>query len=244
MKEIDTDGNGRVDLKEFLEFADKAEKQQRNSNSSTDTEIPTMTIIGRVKAGVNMKAVNLNHLFQQYGGGGHAKAASCTVRLGDESEAIGILQGLVDEMIETSLNEQPTVGDFMTSPVLSAKPTMTEKQVEDLFSLYDVRALPVVDENNEVIGLVTYKEVAAAKQRLYNKIQKRMRQEAKRAANTEKNPSENNNNNNDNDESSAKKNERKLGSPLKAWMKDKVLIIESSMTMAEAESYLLENDGE
>jgi Mg/Co/Ni transporter MgtE len=40
---------------------------------------------------------------------------------------------------------------------------MMEKQVEDFFTRYDVRALPVVDDNNGVIGLVTYKEVAAVK---------------------------------------------------------------------------------
>lgn len=45
---------------------------------------------------------------------------------------------------------------------------MTERQVEDLFTRYDVRALPVVDDNNEVIGLVTYKEVASAKVRKAN----------------------------------------------------------------------------
>eukprot|EP00957_Ditylum_brightwellii_P107811 8224356-Ditylum_brightwellii.AAC.1 len=111
-----------------------------------------------------MKDVNLNRLFQKFGGGGHAKAASATARLSDENEASTLLQGLVDELIDTSLLKQPTVGDFMTAPVLSAKPTMNEKQVEDLFTRYDVRALPVVDDNNDVIGLVTYKEVAAAKQ--------------------------------------------------------------------------------
>lgn len=141
----------------------------------------TMTIIGRVKAGVNVRNVNLNTLFQQYNGGGHPKAASCTAKLEDESEAKEVLQGLVDEVIDSSLEQQLTVGDFMQSPVLSAKPTMTEKQVEDLFIRYDVRALPVVDDDNQVIGLVSYKEVAAAKMRLINKQEKRIRQMEKMA---------------------------------------------------------------
>jgi Mg/Co/Ni transporter MgtE len=54
----------------------------------------------------------------------------------------------------------------MTSPVLSVKPDMTEKQVEDLFTGYDVQALPVVNEDNDMSGLVTYKEVAATEQRI------------------------------------------------------------------------------
>jgi tRNA nucleotidyltransferase (CCA-adding enzyme) len=65
-----------------------------------------------------MKDVNLNELFQQYGGGGHAKAASCTIKLDDEADAGPKLQSLVDELIETSLTHQQTVQDFMTSPVL------------------------------------------------------------------------------------------------------------------------------
>lgn len=123
----------------------------------------------------------------------------------------------------------------------SAKPTMNEKQVEDLFVRYDVRALPVVDENNNVIGLVTYKEVAAAKQRLWNKEQKRIRQEAEAASS--KKSGKKQKLADDNDESSDdKKNNRKLGSALKGWMKQHVQTVEASMTMAEVEAILLEND--
>jgi len=239
MSQIDMDGDGRVDFEEFVTFSSKVEKAQKEEDHRTGRRASTMIIIGRVKAGINVKAVNLNRLFQQFGGGGHAKAASATVRLEDESEAGEILQGLVDELIETSLLEQPTVGDFMTAPVLSAKPTMTEKQVEDLFSRYDVRALPVVDDNNEVVGLVTYKEVAAAKQRLWNKEQKRLTREAtETAANSAKG-----NKIDASADAERVRKERKVGSPLSGWMKQHVRIVEASMTMAEVENVLLENDG-
>lgn len=221
----------------FVTFADQAEEIQKEQEQRTGKKPMTMIVIGRVKAGINMKYVNLNTLFQQFGGGGHAKAASCTVRLEDDSKAESILQGIVDELIETGLTQQPTVGDFMTSPVLSATPCMTEKQVEDLFVRYDVRALPVVDESNDVVGLVTYKEVAAAKQRLWNKEQKRIRQQAERVAkNTKKKSSQ------ERKESNKGGKERKLGSALKGWMKQHVKIVETSMTMAEVEQILLDND--
>ncbi len=245
MEIMDTDGDGRIDFDEFVAFSEKAEEMQKEQEKRTGRKATTMIVIGRVKAGVNMKDVNLNNLFQQYGGGGHAKAASCTIKLGDESEAGETLQGLVDELIETSLMQQQTVGDFMTSPVLSAKPTMNEKQVEDLFIRYDVRALPVVDDNNDVIGLVTYKEVAAAKQRLWNKEQKKIRQEAQAAAKNDspdgkgkkrqKGPQ--------NEEFLKKQRDRqKLGSALKGWMKQHVQTVEAGRTMAEVEAVLLEND--
>jgi nanoRNase/pAp phosphatase (c-di-AMP/oligoRNAs hydrolase) len=242
MNAMDTDGNGEIDFEEFVAFAKNPKNMMQSTDTDTDTDTDsttkkpstTLIIIGRVKAGVNMKSVKLGKLLEKFGGGGHAKAASATVRLNDESEAAGILSGLIDELIETSLQEQPTVGDFMTAPVLSVRPDMTEKQVEDFFTRYDVRALPVVDDNNDVIGLVTYKEVAAAKQRMWNKDQKRLRQAAQaKEAGREPMSAE---------QLAVADERRKRGSTVKAWMKQHVKTVESSMTMAEVEAVLLEND--
>jgi nanoRNase/pAp phosphatase (c-di-AMP/oligoRNAs hydrolase) len=228
LERYDMDRDGRIDFDEFVAFAKDAQDWQEEEDKHRRP--CSLIIIGRAKAGVTLKDVRLHRLLEKYGGGGHAKAASTTVRLNDESEAEGILQNLVDELIETSLTKQPCVGDFMTAPVLSAKPHMTEKQVEDLFTRHDVRALPVVDDRNDVIGLVTYKEVAAAKQRLFNKEVKRQKQADARA---EKGVTE---------EEQIASAERKLGSALKGWMKQHVTVIPASMTMAEVEAVLLEND--
>lgn len=120
----------------------------------------------------------------------------------------------------------------MTTPVLSVRPHMTEKQVEDLFTRYDVRALPVVDDNNDVIGLVSYQLVAAAKQRLWNKEQKRLRQEhSAKEKGIELPPV---------DEKVAA--ERSKGTTVKGWMLQHVQTVEVSKTMAEVEIILLEND--
>lgn len=236
MASIDTNNDGRIEFQEFLAFAEDSEKIQKDQDKITGRRASTMIIIGRVRAGTNTKDINLNALFQQFGGGGHAKAASATVRLGDESGAGGILQGIVDEMIAKSLVKQPTVGDIMTSPVLSAKPTMTEKNVEDLFIRYDVRALPVVDEDNNVIGLVSYKEVAAAKQRLWNKEQKRIRKEAERAASDAASEGTKH------EDDEKKRNARLRGSALKGWMLQHVQTVDASKTMAEVEAVLLDAD--
>lgn len=237
MSSIDTDGDGRIDFDEFVNFSERISEMQANERGRKPS---TMIVIGRVKAGINMKNINLNHIFHEFGGGGHAKAASCTVRLDDEADAEQILQRMVDDLIDDGLTEQLTVGDFMTSPVLSAKPDMTEKQVEDLFIRYDVRALPVVDDRNEVIGLVTYKEVAAAKQRLWNKEQKKMRQQGKNIEKISKGRDEKGDK--EDEDANEKTKERKLGSPLKGWMKQKIQTVEDSMTMAEVEALLLETD--
>jgi len=83
-----------------------------------------------------------------------------------------------------------------------------------------------------VIGLVTYKEVAAAKQRLWNKEQKRLRQEQRAAEKGDETPPV--------DPKIAK--ERKAGTTVKGWMLQHVQLVEASKTMAEVESILLEND--
>jgi hypothetical protein len=51
-------------------------------------------------------------MLERFGGGGHVKAASATVRLNKEEEAEGIMQDLVDELIETSLQEQVSVSEL------------------------------------------------------------------------------------------------------------------------------------
>ena len=112
---------------------------------------------------------------------------------------------------------------------------MNEKQVEDLFNRYDVRALPVVDDDNNVVGLVSYQLVAAAKQRLLNKEQKRFRKEQEAAAKgiTQVPISE----------SDTKLiSDRKMGAAVKGWMLQHVQTVDASMTMAQVESVLLEND--
>ena len=295
MEDMDTDGDGRIDFEEFVTFAEKGRLERNdfssnrpnnngddtdsdennvngsnnsngNNNNNNNNKATTMIIIGRVRAGVNTKAVKLNKLFEPLGGGGHPKAASATLRLGHESEARDVLQGVVNELIETSLQQQPTVGDFMTAPVLSVQPHMTEKQVEDLFTRYDVRALPVVDEKQEVIGLVTYKEVAAAKQRRFNKEQKRLKQQQKEAAeaaaaaasqrasgsmSNETTKPQQTVLNSSNATSPTSKKEREAlaggkggtgGSTVKGWMLQHIQTVEASKTMAEVESILLEND--
>ena len=234
MEEMDADGDGKIDFDEFVRFAERIhDARTLKPNAPPSAAATTMIVIGRARAGVNMKSVKLHKLLEKLGGGGHAKAASATVRLQAESEATAVLQNLVNELVETSLQKQATVGDFMTAPVLSVKPHMTEKQVEDLFLRYDVRALPVVDDGNDVIGLVTYKEVAAAKQRLWNKEQKRLRRERDSAERGE--PAL----------SAAEvqvQEQRKQGTTVKAWMLQHVQLVEASKTMAQVESILLEND--
>lgn len=225
MRAMDSDGDGQVNCQEFVDFV---LAQQQKQQQSPQTKKNHMIVVGRVKASANLKDVKLNDLFEPFGGGGHPKAASATLRVSEETQATEILQSLVDQLVDHALPEQATVADFMMSPVLSVTPDMTEIQVERLFTRLDVRALPVVNPTDQtVIGLVTYKEVAAAKQRLWNKEQKRLNREQQALKKGEPLP--------DNDE-------KQLHTTVKAWMKRHFQTVEASATMQDVEQILLEND--
>jgi CBS domain-containing protein len=120
----------------------------------------------------------------------------------------------------------------MTSPVLSVSVHMTVKQVEDMFKRYDVRAFPVVNENSDVVGLVSFQLTVAAQHRLRNKEEKRLRQELDQQENGTRFPLS------DGKEAS----ERTKGSAVKGWMIQNVQIVEESKTLAEVEAIFLEND--
>jgi hypothetical protein len=77
---MDKDSNGKIDFEEFVYFYTDMEEDQRKMETlradihgKSPSTPSTMTIIGRVKAGVNVRNVNLNTLFQKFNGGGHPK---------------------------------------------------------------------------------------------------------------------------------------------------------------------------
>lgn len=112
---IGTNGDGRIDFEEFVAFS----KEAQEIHSASKKKPCTLIIIGRAKPGANMEGINLEKLLEKFGGGGHPKAALASVRLNDDSEAAELMSNLVDELVETNLRAQPTVGEFMASPVLA-----------------------------------------------------------------------------------------------------------------------------
>lgn len=66
---------------------------------------------------------------------------------------VSSLRQLVVVPAETTLKE------FMTSDVFAVQPDMDQEEVAKIVSSYDILAVPVVDENNRLVGIVTVDDV-------------------------------------------------------------------------------------
>jgi len=73
----------------------------------------------------------------------------------ERSELVGELS-LRDLLIE---DDAELVRDFLEPDVVSAPPAMDQEDVARLFERYDLLTLPVLDENNRILGMVTIDDI-------------------------------------------------------------------------------------
>jgi magnesium transporter len=70
-----------------------------------------------------------------------------------------LLLGVVDIRDLVLASDQQTLGDLMTSPVVSADESDTREDLADLFAKYHYRMVPVVDAHDHLLGVVHYNDV-------------------------------------------------------------------------------------
>jgi tRNA nucleotidyltransferase (CCA-adding enzyme) len=113
-----------------------------------------LTIIGRSQ----IPGVNLNLLFQIFGGGGHSQAASLSLRQVNPQET---LQQLLDG-IKTSIPHPPTARDLMSSPVRTIRPETTISQAQSILLRYGHSGLSVVDTQGKLVGIISRRDIDIA----------------------------------------------------------------------------------
>lgn len=69
------------------------------------------------------------------------------------------LLGVVDLKELLQADEKALIKDIMTTVVISVRPNSTLKETSDLFERYEFRAIPVVDDNGIIIGVLPYRDV-------------------------------------------------------------------------------------
>jgi tRNA nucleotidyltransferase (CCA-adding enzyme) len=116
-----------------------------------------LTIIGRS----HIVQTNLNLLFTPLGGGGHAQAASVNLHNQQNSQVEEILnqlkQGLIDQLPPLILAK-----DIMSSPVRTVRPQTTIEQAQHILLRYGHSGLCVVDENNQLVGVISRRNLDLA----------------------------------------------------------------------------------
>ncbi len=77
----------------------------------------------------------------------------------------GHLSGVVDIKEILMSDASVPLSEIMTESVVSLEPESTLRDAYDLFTRYDFRALPVLDEERKVLGVIVYKDVMGLKHR-------------------------------------------------------------------------------
>ena len=113
-----------------------------------------LSLIGRTR----IENTNLAQLFQPYGGGGHAQAASCNLRGVDPQQTL-------NDVLAQFLSQIPqplTARDLMSSPVRTIRPQTTIEEAQRILFRYGHSGLSVVDESDRLVGIISRRDLDLA----------------------------------------------------------------------------------
>ena len=82
------------------------------------------------------------------------------------TDAAGALKGVVDIREIVAAEAGQTLADIMTEHVIALPKDATLRDARMLFERYDFRALPITDENDQLLGAVSSRDVRAFRPRL------------------------------------------------------------------------------
>ncbi|KAB8316996.1 CBS domain-containing protein [Tolypothrix campylonemoides VB511288] len=113
-----------------------------------------LIVIGRAQ----IQSINLNELFQPFGGGGHSQAAALNLRGVNTEE---ILNQLLEGM-KATIPHPPTARDLMSSPVRTIRPETTIAEAQRTLLRYGHSGLCVVDAEGELVGIISRRDLDIA----------------------------------------------------------------------------------
>ncbi len=111
-------------------------------------------IIGRSR----IEKVNLNQLFQPFGGGGHPRAASVILKEGN----FELILNQLLEQLKAQIPSPPTAKELMSSPVRTIRPETSVEEAHRILLRYGHSGLSVVDEQDQVVGIISRRDLDIA----------------------------------------------------------------------------------
>lgn len=118
------------------------------------SEQSKLVVIGRSR----LRSTNLNQLFQPFGGGGHAQAASMSISTANPEQ---VFQDLLTQL-QSQIPQPPTARDVMSSPVRTIRPEVTIEQAQRILFRYGHSGLSVVDKNQDLVGIISRRDLDLA----------------------------------------------------------------------------------
>ena len=112
-----------------------------------------VTIIARSRT----DALHVGNLLSDFGGGGHATAASASVK----DMTIPQVKERLLEAIRKELETTRTASSIMTTPAITVDAGATIKEAEELMVRYNINSLPVI-KDGKVVGIITRQIVERA----------------------------------------------------------------------------------
>ena len=112
--------------------------------------------------------VNVGRIAREFGGGGHASAASATIRNMTVFEA----EERLIRLLHQHIRPRAIAGELMSAPVLAVPPETTIDEANNLLTRYNITVLPVVrrmpgehdrDQPSELLGMISRRVVEKAK---------------------------------------------------------------------------------
>src|SRR3989344_1178515 len=80
-------------------------------------------------------------------------------------DADGTLVGLVTNRdLRFQKDEKTLIKDIMTTKLVTGGPKTTVEEANNIFSKHGIEKLPLVDKNNKLVGLITYRDIAKSKE--------------------------------------------------------------------------------
>lgn len=102
--------------------------------------------------------LDVSRIAEQFGGGGHARAASATLSGVTVEECEQALMQVFNQRIKPKLIAR----DIMSTPVHSIRPDLPVEEAHEIMLRLDHQGLPITDEENELIGIITRTDVEKA----------------------------------------------------------------------------------
>ncbi len=95
--------------------------------------------------------LHVGEMFQDLGGGGHAYAASATIRDMPLAQALDRIESLLEKHVRSAVSARR----LMSSPVMTLAQQDSVEAARQLMTRFNFNAVPVVDADRSVVGIVT-----------------------------------------------------------------------------------------